>query len=242
MTDGLSAILTYHSLDETGSVISTPPALFLRQMEFLAGSGIPVVPLDQVVERPGSVAVTFDDGFCNLLDYALPVMERFRLPATVFIVSDYCGCRNNWPSQPAGSVPDLPLMSWDQLRPLPPNISLGAHTRTHPRLDRLPVAACERELLDCQTRMEQHLGRPVRWLAYPYGSSTPPVRSLAGRHFDLAVSTSLRFLPAQPDRLDLPRIDTYYLRGRFSIDKLFTTPGSWYIGMRSWIREARRFM
>jgi peptidoglycan/xylan/chitin deacetylase (PgdA/CDA1 family) len=240
MTDGLSAILTYHSLDESGSVISTPPELFRRQMEFLAGSGIPVVPLDEVVARPGSVAITFDDGFCNLLDHALPSLERRRLPATVFVVSDYCGGRNNWPSQPPGSVPDLPLMNWEQLRQLPPGISLGAHSRTHPHLNRLPAAESGRELRECQSAMEQRLGKPVRWLAYPYGSSTPPVRSLAGRLFDLAVGTSLRFLPLRPDRLDLPRIDTYYLRGKFPIDKLFTTPGSWYIGMRSWMREARR--
>jgi peptidoglycan/xylan/chitin deacetylase (PgdA/CDA1 family) len=240
MTDGPSAILTYHSLDETGSVISTPPELFRRQMEFLAGSGIPVVPLDQVAERPGSVAITFDDGFCNLLDHALPVLERLGLPATVFVVSGYCGCRNNWPSQPPGAVPDLPLMSWDQLRQLPPVISPGAHTRTHPHLDRLPAAECERELLDCRTEMEQRLGRPVKCLAYPYGSSTPPVRSQAKRHFDLAVGTYLSFLSAAPDRLNLPRIDTYYLRGRFPIDRLFTTPGAWYIRLRARLREARR--
>jgi peptidoglycan/xylan/chitin deacetylase (PgdA/CDA1 family) len=240
MTDGPSAILTYHSLDETGSVISTPPAVFRRQMEFLAGSGIPVVPLDQVSERPGGVAITFDDGFSNLLDHALPVLERFGLPATVFVVSGYCGGRNNWPTQPTGAVPDLPLMSWDQLRHLPPAISPGAHTRTHPHLSRLPAEECERELLDCRAEMEQRLGRPVKCLAYPYGSSTPPVRSLAKRHFDVAVGTYLGFLPAAPDRLDLPRIDTYYLRGRFPLDRLFTTPGAWYIRLRAWMREIRR--
>src|SRR5580700_4908300 len=109
---GRSAILTYHSLDDSGSVISTPPVVFRRQMEFLAQSGIPVVPLDQAVARPGSVALSFDDGFGNLADHALPVLEQYHLPATIFVVSRYCGKMNNWPSQPAGGVPQLPLLSW----------------------------------------------------------------------------------------------------------------------------------
>jgi peptidoglycan/xylan/chitin deacetylase (PgdA/CDA1 family) len=240
MSGGRSVILTYHSLDDSESVISIPPALFRRQMEFLAASGIPVVPLDQALHRPGSIAITFDDGFCNLLDHAVPVLERLRLPATIFVVSEYCGRNNNWPSQPHG-VPDLPLLSWDKLSALPPLISLGAHTMTHPDLRRLSVEECERELCECQGQIEQHLGRPVRCLAYPYGASSPQVRSLADRHFELAVGTSLRFLSTRSSRLDLPRIDAYYLRGWFSLERLFTESGSLYIGFRSLLRDVRRF-
>jgi len=240
MSGGRSVILTYHSLDDSESVISIPPALFRRQMEFLAASGIPVVPLDQALHRPGSIAITFDDGFCNLLDHAVPVLERLRLPATIFVVSEYCGRNNNWPSQPHG-VPDLPLLSWDKLSALPPLISLGAHTMTHPDLRRLSAEECERELCECQGQIEQHLGRPVRCLAYPYGASSPQVRSLADRHFELAVGTSLRFLSTRSSRLDLPRIDAYYLRGWFSLERLFTESGSLYIGFRSLLRDVRRF-
>ena len=240
MSGGRSVILTYHSLDDSESVVSIPPSLFRRQMEFLAASGIPVVPLDQALHRPGSIAITFDDGFCNLLDHAVPVLERLRLPATIFVVSEYCGRNNNWPSQLHG-VPDLPLLSWDKLSALPPLISLGAHTMTHPDLRRLSAEECERELCECQGQIEQHLGRPVRCLAYPYGASSPQVRSLADRHFELAVGTSLRFLSTRSSRLDLPRIDAYYLRGWFSLERLFTESGSLYIGFQSLLRDVRRF-
>jgi peptidoglycan/xylan/chitin deacetylase (PgdA/CDA1 family) len=240
MSGGRSVILTYHSLDDSESVISIPPSLFRQQMEFLAASGMPVVPLDQALHRPGSVAITFDDGFCNLLDHAVPVLERLRLPATIFVVSEFCGRNNNWPSQLHG-VPDLPLLSWDNLSALPPLISLGAHTMTHPDLRRLSAEECERELCECQGQIEQHLGRPVRCLAYPYGASSPQVRSLADRHFELAVGTSLRFLSTRSSRLDLPRIDAYYLRGWFSLERLFTESGSLYIGFRSLLRNVRRF-
>lgn len=239
MNGSRSAILTYHSLDETGSVISTAPAVFRKQMDFLAASNIPVVPLDRALLQPGSVAITFDDGYRNLLDEALPVLERHRFPATIFIVSDYCGRRNNWPSQAPGIVPDLELMGWEELSALPASVALGAHSVTHPNLARLPIPECERELSQCQSEMERRLGKPVRWLAYPYGASTPEVRSLAARYFDLAVGTSLQYLTPQADCLDLPRIDAYYLRSRFKLDWLFTASGGCYIQIRNWIRRAR---
>jgi peptidoglycan/xylan/chitin deacetylase (PgdA/CDA1 family) len=239
MTGGPSAILTYHSLDDSGSVISTPPALFRRQMEFLVASRIPVVPLDQVAIRSGSVAITFDDGFRNLLS-AIPVLEEHGFPATIFAVSGYCGRMNNWPSQPQGAVPLLPLLGWDELGALPSLISLGAHTATHPDLSRLPAEECERELRDCQREIEQRLARPVRWLAYPYGTSSAWVRSMAGRFFDLAVGTTLGFLPSRPDHLNLPRLDTYYLRGSFPIERLFHGLGRPYIGFRRLLREFRQ--
>lgn len=238
MNGGRSAILTYHSLDDSGSVISTPPRQFQRQMDFLAASGIPVLPLDQALRCPGSVVITFDDGFRNVLDHALPALERHRFPATIFVVSDYCGRGNNWPSQSPG-IPSLPLTSWAELAGLPALISVGAHTATHSNLTLLPASECEREMSECQTRIEQSLGRPVRWLAYPYGASSPEVRSLARQHFDLAVGTSLQFLPVQCNPLDLPRIDTYYFRGWFSLERLFTRSGRLYLGARGLLREAR---
>src|SRR5262245_6746784 len=108
-----SAILTYHSLDETGSVISTSPGLFRRQMESLAERQIPVVPLEQIGEAPGAVAITFDDGFRNFLECGLPALLQYRFPATVFVVSGFCGQSNSWPQFCA--VPQLPLMSWSDL-------------------------------------------------------------------------------------------------------------------------------
>jgi peptidoglycan/xylan/chitin deacetylase (PgdA/CDA1 family) len=238
---GRSAILTYHSIDDSGSAISTRPALFQRQMEFLAESGIPVVPLDQVLERQGSVAISFDDGFGNFADRALPLLERYQLPATIFVVSGYCGKMNNWPSQSGANVPRLPLLSWADLAALPALISIGAHTVTHPDLTRLAAEQCEREMSECQNEIEQRLSKRAQWLAYPYGTSSPLVRSLAGHRFALAAGTLLGYLSAQSDRLDLPRIDTYYLRGRAPLERLFTRSGILYMGIRGLLRQARRF-
>jgi peptidoglycan/xylan/chitin deacetylase (PgdA/CDA1 family) len=131
-------------------------------------------------------------------------------------------------------------MDWRDLASLPPRISIGAHTDTHPHLTALTEAECERELRDCQNQIEQHMGRRIRCLAYPYGSRSASVMAATGRYFDLAVGTSLRFLSSRSCALDLPRIDAYYLRGRFSLERLFQPLGALYVGFRSLLRNARR--
>jgi peptidoglycan/xylan/chitin deacetylase (PgdA/CDA1 family) len=241
MTDLRSAILTYHSLDDSGSVISTPPEVFHRQIESLAESGIPLVHLDQISSRPGAVAITFDDGYRNLVEYAFPVLERFRVPATVFVVSRYCGLVNAWPSQAPGVVPELPLMSWEELAAAPRGIAIGAHTATHPRLPALAPAECDRELYECREAIEQRLARPVRWLAYPYGSCSTGVCSSAVRHFELAVGTSLRFVSPGASRMNLPRIDMFYFRDKPSLSHLFSPTMRGYIGLRNAARVARGY-
>jgi peptidoglycan/xylan/chitin deacetylase (PgdA/CDA1 family) len=241
MTDLPSAILTYHSLDDSGSVISTPPEIFRRQIESLAGSGIPLVPIDRVASCPGSVAVTFDDGYRNLAEHAFPVLEQFGVPATVFVVSRYCGLFNRWPSQSPGVVPEMPLLSWEQLAAVSSGIEIGAHTATHPRLPALSADECDREMYECREEIEQRLARPVRWLAYPYGFCSSSVRSSAARYFDLAVGTSLRFVSPGVSPMDLPRIDMFYFRGRHSLDHFFSPMMRGYIGIRNAVREARGY-
>ena len=234
-----SAILTYHSLDESDSVISIRPALFREQMERLAGSGVQVVPLAEVLDRPGSVAITFDDGLANLADHAIPLLERLALPATIFVVSGYCGRRNTWSTQPAG-IPEMPLMDWATLRGLPPLFSLGAHTVNHPNLNRLGDREIEREIRDSRIEIEQETGKKVESFAYPYGAMDERASALVRREFPIGCGTRLDFVGPDTDRAELPRLDTYYLKSPRWFRKPFGPAHYWYIGLRRSIRDIRQ--
>jgi len=237
-----SCILTYHSLDTSGSVISIPPAVFREQMDWLSENGVPVVPLDRIRETPGAVAITFDDGFRNFFEHAAPVLRQFRFPATVFAVSGFCGGWNDWPSQPRhAGIPRLQLMGWQELEQLAKTgITIGCHTATHPYLSRLSAAEVEEELYRSRSDIEQRIGMAVETFAYPYGDLTPRERQAAARHFHLACGTKLAFLSAGCDALDLPRVDAYYLRRRLwfrGVDKPY---GSAYLAARGWLRVVRQ--
>jgi peptidoglycan/xylan/chitin deacetylase (PgdA/CDA1 family) len=235
-----SAILTYHSLDDTGSVISLPPAVFRDQMQALAGSGIPVVPLSEIRQRPGAVSITFDDGFANIADQALPVLERFSFPATVFVVSGYCGRYNDWPSQPP-DIPRLPLLSWGSLRDFPPKISLGAHTMTHPDLRTLEDGELAREVCQSRGRIEQETGRAVDAFAYPYGAVDARSAALVEREFRTGCGTWLDFANPYSNPAILPRLDAYYLKSPWWWRDPVGAMNATYIAFRRCLRTVRKW-
>jgi peptidoglycan/xylan/chitin deacetylase (PgdA/CDA1 family) len=241
MSGSKSAILTYHSIDNSGSVISVAPELFRRHVYALIASGVPVVPLSEIRARTGSLALTFDDGFRNFAEHALPVLERYHLPATVFVVSGYCGGCNDW-SQPRGiQIPTLPLMDWAQLQEVVRRgVTLGAHTVTHPVLTGLPDSQILRELQDCRSEVEDRTGTPVESFAYPYGASDHRVRALARRDFTIACGASLRFVNGRSEPSDLPRLDAYYLKEPWLVRNLLGRTAGAYLAARRFLRELRR--
>jgi peptidoglycan/xylan/chitin deacetylase (PgdA/CDA1 family) len=238
-----AAILTYHSLDTSGSVISVAPATFRRQMEWLARSGMPVVPLARIRQTPGAVALTFDDAFRNFFEVALPILAEHRFPATVFVVSGHCGGRNNWPGQSAG-IPIMELMDWSHLREASGHgIDLGGHTASHPRLTELGDARVSEELRVCRCEIEQRAGCEVRHFAYPYGSCDARVRMLAANEYSLACGTALDYAGPRSDDFELPRLDAYYLRSPRWFEGMHTAEGRMYLTARRWLRRVRgRFM
>ena len=242
MSGAPPAILTYHSLDSSGSVISVSPQTFWRQMEWLARSGTPVVPLSRIRETPGAVALTFDDGFRNFFEEALPVLAEHRFPVTVFVVSSHCGGRNDWAGQSAG-IPILELMDWPQLvEAVRHGVDLGGHTATHPRLTEIGDERVREELRVCRSEIEQRAGCRVVHFAYPYGSCDQRVHRLAAEQFDLACGTALDYTGPRSDTFELPRLDAYYLRSLRWFEAMQTAQGRMYLAGRRWLRNVRRVM
>jgi peptidoglycan/xylan/chitin deacetylase (PgdA/CDA1 family) len=240
MAGAKSAILTYHSIDPSGSVISIHPDLFRRQMRRLAERRVPVVRLADIRTTPGAVALTFDDAFRNFATEALPVLAQYRFPATVFVVSGHAGGRNNWGSQP---IPSLDLMSWDELRQAARDgIELGAHSVHHPDFARLNEVEAVREMLGSKAAIEQHTAARVEFFAYPYGSSTAETRAHAARHFGGACGTTLDFVTPASDSFDLPRLDVYYLKNLARFEAAVSGGGGAYLGLRRFLRAARRIV
>ncbi len=229
----------YQSLDTSGSVISTSPDLFRRHMECLARSGTPVVPLAEVLKTSGSVALTFDGGFLNFVVHALPVLERYGFPATWFIVSGYCGKRNDWPSY-GRYVPSLEIAGWSELREVVrAGISIGAHSVTHRKLTGLPEEVVRQEMRDCRIELEDRTGAPVEAFSYPYGASGVGVRALAAREYLLACGTRMQYVNGAADSLDVPRFDACYLRRSWPMRNLLTPAGAAWFGARRWLRAVR---
>jgi peptidoglycan/xylan/chitin deacetylase (PgdA/CDA1 family) len=130
-------------------------------------------------------------------------------------------------------------MSWSVLRDLPPAISLGAHTITHPDLRSLADLELVRELRESRLEIEHRTGRAVDTFAFPYGTADTRATAVARREFAMACGTRLDFAGIAADRAALPRLDTYYLQSPQWFSRLFGIPAALYIDLRRRLREAR---
>jgi peptidoglycan/xylan/chitin deacetylase (PgdA/CDA1 family) len=237
-----SAILTYHSLDASGSAISITPGLFRSQMEVLARSGTPVVPLLSVQQHPGSLALTFDDGYLNFFEHALPVLLEFRFPATVFVVTGYCGLQNGWRSRQRRPA-RLELMGWRELREASRlGVAFGVHTVSHPDLRTLSEDEVARELADCRASLEDHTSQAVDSFAYPYGIWSPAIRLAVSRQFRLGCGTAPGFVDSRPDPFVLPRLDVMYRRNSWWFGHLMGEPSQAYLAVQRWRHSAGEFL
>lgn len=240
-------ILSYHSLDESGSVISTPPEHFRRQMEWLARAGYQAITVSEFTEwrqdtRPGPdkpVIITFDDGFRNVYTVAAPILRHFGFRATIFIAVNYCGRRNDWPTQ-SDDVPRLPLLDWDEVRSLRRGgMEIGSHTLTHPPLTQIPAVQAEEEIAKAKAVIERELQQPVCSFAYPYGDYNAEVRARVAALYSSACGTRLGFAGKHSDLFALERIDAYYLRSSFMASQIGAAWMAPYLRLRQGLRAAR---
>jgi peptidoglycan/xylan/chitin deacetylase (PgdA/CDA1 family) len=121
-------------------------------------------------EGAGHVAVTFDDGLAGLIDNALPELVLRNIPATIFIPTGYLGRRPQWEVDIGSAEDSEPVMTADQLRQLPPDlVSIGSHTRTHPRLTLLSQGEALAEFCESRRELEEILERDIKLFSFPYG-------------------------------------------------------------------------
>jgi peptidoglycan/xylan/chitin deacetylase (PgdA/CDA1 family) len=167
-------ILFYHRVSDDDDPLAVSPRRFREQMELLAGEGYEVVDLAAAVallERGAPVtrvvALNFDDGFRDVGENALPVLERLGFRATVFLPTGVIDGTSTFAwyddEQPA-------LLSWEEVRELDGGaLSFEAHTVTHPNLLLLDDEASRHEIAQSKLDLEAQLGRPVEAFCYPAG-------------------------------------------------------------------------
>lgn len=213
-------ILMYHSISAGPGPTCIAPQVFAAQLEALAEAGHTCVSLAQVAEArrggaalpPGTVALTFDDGFRDFQAEAHPRLAARGWSATVFVPTGCVGGFDDWERHGEAS-PARPLMNWDQIEQLAAQgIDFGAHAVTHRDLTRLPPAEALAEIDGSHQALTARLDRAPAAFAAPFGRTNRSVRAALRPRFALAVGT--RFSRATPsdDVYNLPRIEMWYFR------------------------------
>jgi peptidoglycan/xylan/chitin deacetylase (PgdA/CDA1 family)/GT2 family glycosyltransferase len=211
-------ILMYHRIAEDGPPDTeryrVAPRAFQEQLRYLWNAGFRSVSLAEWREAlhrrqplPGRcVLLTFDDGYRDFLANAWPLLERYGLRATVFLVADEIGGVNRWDRAYGHEVE---LLAWDEIRRLRAGgIEFGSHTASHPPLTGLTPEDVVREAARSRAILSRGLGVPVDAFAYPYGDLDDAVRRLVGATgYTYGLTCNAELSKYDDDLLALPRIE-----------------------------------
>lgn len=176
--------------------------------------------LPQASMPGGACLVTLDDGNISNLTEALPILERYQVPAVCFVT----------PSLVGADFDGLPerYMDWDELRELDksPLITIGSHAYTHRSLGLMAIDEAQDEARRSKNELEDGLGHEVRSFAYPFGTrsdySSATDRALADAGYHIAFNSMHGAIKAGADPISLPRVKVEGAEGLWMFERVAT--------------------
>ena len=197
-------VLMYHSINthiaKEMSGLAVSPATFDRQMNFLRSHNYNVVPLEDLVALikdnkkipPKTIAITFDDGYADNYSYAFPVLKKYRIPATIFIIVNEVGRKEG------------DRLSWEQIKEMQGSglVTFGSHTLRHERLVNIKSPQdLKAEVFESKKILENKLSQKINLFSYPEGCYNREVRQLV---IDAGYSAAVATIPGkQPLKNDI---------------------------------------
>jgi len=208
-------ILMYHAIDPSGGSSNWPWAVtsdrFQRQLDLLVQLKIRTLRLDQVGETSSisrAVVITFDDGYVDNHQYALPALQARGQVATWFIPSALVGQRASWVR---GEGQARFLMDRGQLHDLmAAGMEIGGHGRIHTPLTELSASELADEVAGSRRELGEILGVRPSSFAYPFGRYNHRVREAVAKvGYNFACSTRPGWWDSETDPLQLRRVTVF---------------------------------
>ena len=155
--------------------MSMSPEKFDAQMRYLSENGYRAASLSEVLQdqrsgtssRRKSVVITFDDGYLDNYETAWPILKKYGLTATIFLVADRIGKNNDWDQH--AEDPSTRLMKLSEIHEMKQGgIEFGSHTLSHAALTRVDKSEAWRQIHDSRLVLTESIGMPIRFFSYPY--------------------------------------------------------------------------
>jgi peptidoglycan/xylan/chitin deacetylase (PgdA/CDA1 family) len=203
-------VLFYHRVADDRDELAVRPGRFRAQMQQLASGGYRVVDVVEAADLltagelpPRAIGLSFDDGFRDVAEAALPVLMEHGFRATVFVatgVVDGTASFGWYRSQP-------PVLGWEEIIELDRagTLRFEAHSVTHPNLLAMSYEDARTEIQHSKIALERRLGRPVEAFCYPAGL-------FGARERRLAREAGFRFATSCEPGVNLPGQDPFALR------------------------------
>lgn len=195
-------VLMYHSVSPDApedNLLAVTDAVFERQMRFLKEHRYNVMRLEDAAGliRRGkripsrAVVITFDDGYRNTFTHAFPILKKYDIPATAFIIVNEVGRSQG------------DRLDWSDIRQMQESglVAIGSHCLgPEPLINIRDDGVVRHEIFASKKALEEKLGVRVNFFSYPEGMFTPYIRQLViDAGYTAAVATNPgkhRFYPS----------------------------------------------
>lgn len=168
-------VLNYHQIGNNFTPLCVPTQVFDEQMAYLKDNGYVTITPEELYggikgtlvlpERP--VLITFDDGYVDNYTNAMPVIKKYGMHATVFIIPGFTNVQQNY-------------LTWEQIKEMEKSgFNFQSHTLNHRALEELPDDEIRAELLNSKIMIEKNLGHEINFLAYPTGTYNLHIAGIA---------------------------------------------------------------
>ena len=170
----MNKAVVYHTISKPDvplpANIDISPQRFEEHLKWLAKRHRRVAGLRDLLTTPSTknlIAITFDDGYKDNLTVALPLLEKYNLPATIFVAAGFMGENGYLTAEDLKCLAAHPL------------ITIGSHALQHRHLTRMPHNEARRELVVSKQILEETIKQTVDLLAYPYGDCNSEIERLS---------------------------------------------------------------
>lgn len=197
-------ILIYHRVNDTDTNPQTlKVADFEAQIKFLVDDGYSFIMPDDLLDAWESnktlpskpVIITFDDGHDDIYKNVFPILQKYNLRATVFIVTDHIGMAD--------------YLTWDMARALQNGgfVDIESHTTSYKDLTTLKGDKLWNEIYGSKQAIEWALKKPAKFIAYPQGKYTVEAEETSKEvHFRAGFIEDYGLAKSEPNRYILTRI------------------------------------
>lgn len=192
-------VLMYHHVNpHKGDMVTITPEAFESQMEYLYRAGYRTLKIAELIAyinngltlTQKAVVVTFDDGWLDNYMYAFPVIKKYKINATVFLITNRAenASLQNSELQTLNSKLTIPtheesksliekgeahkvVLNWELIKEMSNSgmIEFYSHTKTHAKCNSLPEKELMEELKESRDIIEKQLGSPCPYFCWPYG-------------------------------------------------------------------------
>ncbi|MEM9932493.1 MAG: polysaccharide deacetylase family protein [Bacteroidota bacterium] len=168
-------ILMYHNIADEISYNTLSLAQLQEQLAYLLDR-VELMSMDAYVERvleggttEEMVSLTFDDGYVSFEELVLPELEKYQIPASLYIPAAHIATHNRWDRD--NTDVQLPILDWEGIRRMAnhPLVTIGAHSMTHRKIGLLPEEEVRYEITESKKLLEKGTGHPVDYFSFPFG-------------------------------------------------------------------------